>query len=936
MRKLRNRGILHCWLIAIFLFAFVAAEAQLADSVKYEGDSIAAYFRPSSYNILYGKQHAGRLVQSISYLNGKELEKSPVSLMSNAFQGRMAGLNMGQASGAPRYDNPVLSLRGRDPLIVIDGVPRYGLSVANAPLYDVLNINPEQVESITLLKDGLSTAMLGNRGMDGVLMVTTRKRSDEKYNYISAKAQAGFQSPVKLRKMLSASDYATLYNEALANDGYAPLYTQQQIDNYKNGSDKYLYPDVDWYNQLLNKNAMMNRYTVNATGSSRFLNYFVSLDYLKQEGILKEDKIKNQYGTNIDYKRYILRSNIELHIDNHLSAFLNVFGTIHDYVQPGLGYGTVFTSVLNTPNNAYPVLNFNGSYGGNTSYRENIWAQSTGTGYLKNNMQSGSFDVGLKRNMDDVLKGFWVKASLSYNPTYEQQILRTKDFEVFQFPVTGDSTTFRRFGTETQQVNTPDVVARMQQAYSEVSMGYDRLFGKSALNGIVLGNYESLQVDRNLNQVIKGVATRWNYSFDERYNFELAAAYNGNNRFAPGKQYNFYPAAGLSWNIHKESFFNNQFLNQFKLRATYGKVGNANPGYYQYLQNYVSATGYFFGTSATSVGGVRQGDLANPNRVVEKANKLNLGLDLAFSNNRGWFTADYYNNRQYDLLQTRGYNTAILGQVYPLENIGINKYYGLEFAAGWADKIQSFNYFIEGNFSTRQSKNIDIDEEELPFGWMRLTGLPVNQIRGYEATGFFNPSNLNDATIEGYKPVAGDLKYRDLNSDGIININDRTIIGNKKPLLFYGLNLGFKVKGFDVSALLQGVKNRDIVTTGNYEWEFQNNGKGQLNEYHLNRYTAATANTATYPRLTIGTNRNNHQLSSFWVRNGDYLRFKNFEVGYSFGNNFLTKIKIREVRLFVNGQNIFTISKFDEADPEVFGAQYPLMKTINGGISVKL
>lgn len=921
-------------------FLFALCQVSTGQEAEKDDSTGMNYFKPKTINTLFGgKLPQSRMVQSAGYLDGKELEKAPVSLLTNALQGRMAGLYINQLSGVPKYDNPDLSLRGREPLIVVDGVPRTGLLSGNQHILDVLNINPEQVESVTLLKDALSTAILGGKGMDGVLMITTRKNSDlgANSNTLSFKAQVGVQSPIGLRKFASAADYAMLYNEALANDGYEPIYSQEQINAYKSQSDPFLYPDIDWNKEIFKNNSLISRYTVNAAGSSRLLNYFVSLDYQNQEGLFRESE-QNKYPTNISYKRYMIRSNIGIRIDDHLSAFLNVLGTIHDYIQPGAGYESIITGLKNMPNNAYPRLNFDGSLGGNTTYRGNLWGQSTATGYLKNNLQSGYFDVGLKRNMDDVLKGLWVKALLSYNPIYEQRIERTKDFQVFYFPVTGDTSNYRRFGTLSNQTNTSAIPERVQQAYTELSAGYDRDYGKTAVSGILLVNQESIQLNRNLNNFTKGIATRWNISFREKYNIEAAAAYNGNNYFAPGKQYDFFPAIGASWNLHKEAFFGSGFFNQFKARVTYGKVGNANPGYYEFRQTYASGPGYFFGSGAgTSVSGARQGNLANPGRVAEKANKLNAGLDMVFSKNRAWLTIDYFNNAQYDLLQRRWNSTSVIGQTYPLENTGQNRYYGWETSFGWTDRLtKAFSYHIQGNISSTQSKVVEIGEPAMPFDWMQETGHPVNQVRGYVFEEFFNSSNLNAATIEGYQPIAGDLRYKDLNNDGVINFQDQAVIGNEKPLIFYGFNIGLQFKGFDISLLLQGVKNRDIVTTGNYEWEFLNNGRGQAYAHHLNRYTQSNAAMATYPRLSVGGNRNNQVLSSFWVRNGDYMRFKNFEIGYTLDVSFLNKMKVRSIRLFATGQNLFTLSAFNEADPELYSVQYPLQRVINGGILINL
>jgi len=926
--------------LGVFLSASALAQSSSPNKpAKNDGEGrIAGTALPDSVPVLYGFQSRDRLVQSVGYLNGRKLESSPVPLVSNAMPGQLAGLQSQQISGAPRFDNPFLSLRGRNPLIVIDGVPRYNLvnSATGQTLYDVLSLNPEQIASVTLLKDALSTAMLGNRGMDGVLMITTRNQGEERGATFSVTAQTGIQEPLKMHTALSAYDYATLYNEALVNVGRQPLYTQAALDAYKNNSDPYLYPDVDWEKTVLKSNAPISRYNISSGGNYTNIKYFLSLDYLTQGGLFRENP-ENVQPSNVDYKRYIFRSNLEFTIDRYLTASLNALGNIQDFIQPGVGFSSIFNSFANTPNNATPVFNFTGSYGGTVQYPNNPYAQTVATGYLKNNLQAASVDVALKRKMDDVVKGSWVKALLSYNPSYEQEIRRARDYNAFNFPVTGDTAQYNRVNTVAEQTNTQSVLERFQQTYIELSAGYNLNWEKSGFTALVLANYDNQQNENLLNEVYKGISTRLSYSFDNRFNFEVAGAYNGNNRFEEGKQFDFYPAGGVSWNIHNEKFFKKSgFLDELKLRGSYGKVGNADPGYYSYRQNYRGGSTYYFGNGATSAASVYQDALAY-SRVPEKANKLNVGFDITFSKQRGWLNFDYYNNRQYDLLQVRGSNTSILGQVYPAENIGENKYYGFEVNAGWANKVGKLNYSVSGNLSTVTSRIINIDEPEQTYPWMARTGHPVSQIRGYVAEGLFNSSNLNAATFEGYIPAAGDVKYKDINGDNKINAYDQTIIGGDKPLVFYGGNISLSFKGFDMNILLQGVFNRDIVTNGSYNTPFQGNGRAQVYESSLNRYTTATAATATRPRVTIGTNINNYVTSSLYVENGNYMRLKNLELGYSFSNKLLSAIKIKSVRLFVNGFNLLTTSKYKDADPEIyFSGVYPVQRIVNGGLTVKL
>ncbi|WP_256009246.1 SusC/RagA family TonB-linked outer membrane protein [Desertivirga xinjiangensis] len=889
---------------------------------------------PEKVPQLFGTVRRDQLVQSLSYLNGKTLESSPVNLLSNALTGRLAGLYSVQTNGAPRFDNSQLSIRGRSPLVVIDGVPRYNL-VDGAPLFDVLAINPEQVESVTLLKDGLSTVMLGNRGMDGVLMITTRNRGQEPGSSISITGQAGLQTPLGMRKPLSAFDYASLYNEALSNSGYSPVYSQDDLEKYRSGTDPYHFPNVNWRDETLRNNAPLQRYTLNAGGDHKNVGYFVSLDYQSQNGLFKEDPAAD-YGTNIKFDRYIFRSNVDLKVSSSLDANLNVTGTIHDYIQPGVGFENLFHSLQTVPQNASPVTNFQGSFAGNRRYPRNPYADAVASGYLKNNLQAASATLSLRKDLSDVIKGSWIKALVSYSPSYEQKIDRSKGYNAYNFPVTGDTSVYTRVNSITDQNNASSVIGRLQQTYLELSAGYDQQWKANGLSVLLLGSYESDQSNMQLNQQFKNISGRISYSYDQRFSFELAGAYSGNNWFAAGHQYGFYPGAGLSWNAHKEPFLRNfTFLNELKLRASWARVGNADPGYFLFRQGYVSGSGYFFGTGATSAGSYYRGTPAH-NRDAEKSEKLNVGFDIAYAKQRGWFSFDFYNNRQYDLLQVRGNNTGLFGQEYPLENLGRNRFSGIEITTGWAAGSGRLKYSVSGNLSTVASKVIDNDEPEQIYPWMSSMGHAVNQIRGYVAEGFFGPDNLGDASVQGYTPQPGDIKYTDLNNDGIINGYDRTVIGNNHPLVFYGVSTALRYAGFDFSMLVQGVANRDILTNGDYQFAFGNDGLGQAYEHNLNRWTPATAGSAVLPRVTIGSNPNNSVSSSLYVRNGNYLRLKNTEIGYTFKAGFLPLNTVKKIRVFVNGQNLLTFSKFKDADPENYTGLYPIQRVINGGLSLKL
>jgi TonB-linked SusC/RagA family outer membrane protein len=501
---------------------------------------------------------------------------------------------------------------------------------------------------------------------------------------------------------------------------------------------------------------------------------------------------------------------------------------------------------------------------------------------------------------------------------------------------TGD-TTYQRFGTDPlpQQNNSSAVTDRTQQFYSELSTGISRTFGQNTFDALVLANMDQYTSNWLLAEKYKSIAANVQYCFADKYIIQAAASYMGDNRYLPGKQAGFFPSAGLAWNLHKEDFLaHNPFINMLKLRASYGLNGNATPGYYEFITDYIGATGYVFGTAAGAVGGIQEATQGYM-RTWEKSLKLNLGFDLGFAKEKGWLSFDYYKNKYQDLLQIRGDNTDLFGAMYPFENLGKNDYSGVEMNLGWADKIGRFAYVISGNLSTIKSKVVYNDEPAKPYGWMQRTGMPVGQFYGYIADGFATTAGQGPV-VEGYQSVPGDIKYKDLNGDGVINLYDQTTIGSTKPVMFYGLNASLKFKNLYLDILFQGIANNQMMLTGNTVWEFQSNGKGQAYPHHLERWTPATAATATYPRLSVGTNPNNDVPSTFWLANASFLRLKNAEIGYNFTGGILKKANLKSVRVFVNGLNLLTFSSFDRADPETPFANYPVQKVINGGVSVTL
>lgn len=903
---------------------------------KIESDSVTIVVNSNNsvlkqnrdVRLLFGTtSSANRTATSTDVVYGSGVTEMPVTTLGTALSGRLAGLYTLQGSGQPGADGSSLSLRGRSPLLIIDGVPR-----------GFAGINLEEIESVTVLKDALSTAMLGAKGFNGVVLITTKRGSKAKQS-ISFTAQSAFQHSLKQPSALSAFNYATLYNEAAINDGLNPIYTQADLTAYQNGSDPYGHPDVDWRKQILKSNTRMDQYALNVSGGNDFGKYFVALQHINQNGFLKTSDANN-YDTNNKFQTYVIRSNVDLQINKKLSAGINLLGRILNGNAPGSSLGTIVSGLVNTPNNAYPVFNPNGSYGASQNFQTNLYGQTVNSGYNANYKRDVLVDLFLKRTLDEVTKGLWVRAAVSLYSTLSEDNTRGKSFASFAYNPT--TKTYTQYGTNGTQGNGNGIAYQGRSDYEEFKLGYDRSFGLNSISAVVMANRDNSSNGSDLPYTIKGISGRAAYTYNDKYTAELAFAYNGANYFPPAGdfKYGFYPAAGLSWNISNEDFLaNSKWINNLKLFTSYGKNGNDNSGYFSYIQRYFDGTSAYFGSSAGSQTSIFEQPLANPNIGYEKATKLNVGLSGVLFKSKLGFKAEYYNNKYYDLLMQRGRNTALLGQTYPNENIGQYRYKGWDFSLNWNETPhKDFSYFITANASIQNSEVLFIDEVTQPYAWMRATGNPVGQGFGYISEGLFqSQADINNsAQLEGYTAKPGDIKYRDLNGDKLINQFDRTGISQNKPLVFFGANFGMQYKAFDVSVLVQGATNRTIYLSGNSEWAFQNNGLGQAWEHNLDRWTPATAATATYPRLSIGTNINNEAYSTFWMHSGNYVRLKNVELGYTLPAYLTKKVGLQSSRIFVSGTNLLTLAAFDRVDPEVYNGVYPIQRLINLGINIKL
>jgi len=928
-------------------------------------------------DVLYGTVNTGSLLGSMATIYTNQLTTTPATIYEYALPGQMAGLYTQQNSGFtnPANQNALTSFLGSSPIIVSghgyvpndnteigitvrgNGQEGGATTIIDGVQENLSSIDPESIESISILKDALSTVLLGINGSKPILLVTTKK-AQAGTPRISFTTQTALQQSLGMPgDQVSAYQWAYLYNELLDNEGKPELYTTADLLAYKNHTDPYGHPDVNWEKLLLNNYSPLTSDKLNVNGGSEVAKYTISLDYLDQGGIFKQAP-NVDYNSNLNLSRYTLNSDIGVKVSKNLSVNLQLFGQVEQITSPGASYSNILSTIESTPNNAYPVYNPNGTFGGSSlasSFNNNLLAMSEYSGYQITKIHNILVNMDLDYDLSDITKGLSIKVKA--NLASQSQILIDRSYEnlAYQYNKVDSSITYSPEGTPSAITNTFSPTVTATTSFEQASLDYNRQFGKNGVSAQAFYDTRSQVLTYDLAAITTDRALKADYNYEGKYFVEGVGNYSGFNRFAPGQQNGWFWAGGLGWQMAKENFIkdNVDWIDSWKWRATYGQTGNDNDaGYYTFKQTYGngSAPAYYFGLghpgAYTSDGFTETTPIANPNETWERARKFDVGADISLLKNKLQITADYYHELYYDLSVTSGGDIALLGASYPSLNIGRRLYTGEELTVTYQDHLGDFNYFISGNGTIAASKVLYFDEEKQPYPWMQQTGLPEDVIFGYVSDGFVTAQDVKNkiAAPAGYTPQVGDIKYADLNGDGVINQYDEKPIGNLKPLVYYGTTLGFNYKGFSFSAIFQGVFNRELNTDNSYVNGFSGLGffgtgePGQAYENILNRWTPETAATAQYPRLYFDSP--NNLFSTFYLKSGDYFRLKNAEIGYTLPASFSNRLHLSGLRVFINAENIFTVTAYREfpgMDPEVNGqGAYPIQRVLNAGLTIKL
>jgi TonB-linked SusC/RagA family outer membrane protein len=898
----------------------------------------------------YGTQKKVTLTGSVASVNVGELKQSSTANLSNSLAGRLTGLVAQQLSGKPGSDASSILIRGRattntqTPLILVDGVER-----------DYTQVDPNDIESISILKDASSTAVYGVRGANGVLLITT-KRGSSTGNKFTFTTQQSIQQNTRLNEYLNSYDFATLYNEACRNDRKPERYTATDLEHYRLHDSPYTHPDIDWLDMFLKPYSFQSTYNLNMRGGTEFLKYFVSASFLDQNGIYKYTN-DNAYGTSTDarFKRFNLRANLDIQLTKTTLLSFDINGRNEDRYGPG-NDANVYQALVQTPPNAFPIFQENGMFGarGESNYdKRNPMAEITKSGYRRG--VTNVYDATMKVNqkLDFITKGLSFNGIFANNSSFGFARTTTETASLWKLNTDG---TYSRVVAEV-----PLAVANARGPQNrliqyELSLNYNKSFGRHTITSLVNYNERRQFSAQNLPDGYRGLVGRVTYNYAQKYLAEFNAGYNGSNQFQKGKRYGFFPALSLGWNLAEEGFVKNNapWISSLKLRGSYGIVGNDRIGGYSYLyvDKFASSTGsvwnqpnndYYFGTIAISSAIIKESSIGNNNVTWERAKKQNYGVDGSLFRSRLSFSLDYFIENRVDILSTPG-NVSIFEGItgLPPGNYGKVRNKGYEIEANYrSNPERDLSFSFGGNFSFARNKILEIAETQQKYKYQMATGHAIGVTNIYTVLGYFKDSTdiaKSPPQKIGGTVRPGDFKYKDINGDGIVDSYDAYPSKySTVPEIMFAINAGVNYKNFDIRAIFQGAAHAMVWTVAEGFWEFYNGSK--VSKTHLGRWTPETAETATYPRLTlVSDGDNNHQRNTYHYKSTDYLRLKNLEIGYSFSRSALKYVHVDALRIYFTGINLFTWDKMKILDPEQgqqsYGSTYPQQKLYTLGLSI--
>lgn len=878
----------------------------------------------------YGTQKKVNLTGSVAVVKSEQLQNRVATNVTNLLSGHMPGVTVIQSSGQPGSDTGTLRVRGigtmnsgSEAMVIVDGVES-----------SMNSVDPNDIDNISILKDASASAIYGVRAANGVILITTKKGAQGKAK-VTYNGYIGWQEATRLPKFANSYDYAVMMNEAYRNDGSTVPYSDEDLQKFKSGTDLLNYPDSDWLGELLSENGLYHNHHLSVNGGNQGIRYAVSFGYHDKEGLIP----------NTNYKKINFRANLDAQINNRLSFNLNLAGYRSDAQEPAESVSSVIHyAYRETP--VTPIQAQDGHYVRFKNEHNSIQSAKEG-GVYRNYSYNFAGSVGMEYKIIDGLK---LRGSASTRYTLNESKTHAKTLSYYA-PGSYDN-----LMTSSNYVNNDD--SKSLEVNLQAYLDYNKTFGKHAVSGL-LGysqiynkfNYlrayrEGLPVTNTLDQINAGSEigqanggyeteyalrsgfARLNYAFDDRYLFEANVRYDGTSRFPKNNRFGAFPSFSFGWRISEEDFFKADWVNNLKLRASWGLLGNQEIGNYTFYDNYVFGYNYSFGGNKVQSVSISS-PMANKNISWEKTEQINVGVDATFFNNKLTATLDVFRKQTRDILLALPV-MDMLGVSAPYQNAGGVRNTGFELQLGHNNRINDLQYSVTANVSYVKNKITDLKGADTPG---QSVGDPLSAYFGYVCEGIFRTQddidNHADQSAFG-TPVLGDLMYKDVTGEGVVNSDDRVILGSRFPKWNFGLNLSASYKGFDLSALLQGAANVKAMVPSTVAYAFYNGGK--VTEKYLDSWSANNPN-GSMPRLSM-SNSSNKITSSFWVTDASYVKMRNLQVGYSINPSILKKYAISRLRVYCSIDNLFTITGFEGTDPEATGNVHPLTRSYSFGLNL--
>ena len=885
--------------------------------VKIEnGSELTVVMDYSSEKVNYGfglQQTNAESTGAVSTVYAENIDKSSAFSIGNSLYGNVLGLTTMQSTGVVWEQMPSMYIRGLKTLngnngilLVVDGLERDNNWQA------LKYITPEEVESVSVLRDAAALALYGYRGVNGVVNIVT-KRGKYDTREINFSYDHAFNYMTRKPELADAYTYASALNEALTNDGKQVRYSQNELNAFKNGTSPYLYPNVNWWEEVFRDRGASDIATLSFRGGSTKMRYYTMMNLQNNRGFIKNFDTNADYSTQEKYSKANFRTNLDIDLSPKTKMQANIMGILNEFSRPGMG-SDLISKLYQLPSAAFPIRTESGLWGGNTTWGEN-WnpvALTEGRAYSKGHTRGLYADMSLRQDLSSLTKGLGASVRIGYDNLASYWENHTKGYKYGMasvaswengLPIAGEEITG---GKDTEMSGDSKLDWQYRAFNFQMNVDWQRQFGVHSLYSMLLYTYKYDNA-KGINNTFYRQNAGWytHYGFKNRYFADFTLMASASNLLAPDHRWNVSPTVGLAWLISNEKFMQSQNVVDFlKLRASFGMLNTDNiPGNGYWNETVGGGNGYPINNNFGGDGGWHEGRLASVNGTTEKAYKYNAGVDATLFKGLTLTVDGFYERRSDIWVSSDGQNSAVLGASGSYVNAGIVDSWGTEIGANYYKKLGNVELNLGGTFTYNRSKIIEMLEEPAAYDYTRSTGNPVGQIFGLQAIGYFvDQADIDNSLPQQFGPVkAGDIKYKDMNGDKVINSDDRVAMGYNStcPEIYYSFSLGLEWKGLGFSAQFQGVGNYTAILSGTYYHPLVDNTTIS-NYVYRNRWTPETPN-ARFPRLTTETVDNNLQTSSLWLADRSFLKLRNCEVYYKLPSSWLNRFWVKNAKVYVRG-----------------------------------